>query len=379
MKHIGIITHNYPETSKDRQNAGIFVSDLAQELSKKNKISVYSPGESTRISDQGKVKTQTFKTNKSKKLGDLKIWNLLDILRFIDFFIGGFSNLSKFILENKVEVNIVMWAFPSGVFAYIAKKIYHTPYVTWCLGSDIYIYGNIPILKTIIKHILKNSDYVFADGIDLSEKTRNLSGRECIFIPSASKADFKINKNKTKSNKINLTFIGRMETVKGPDIFLKALLIIKNHIHKFRINFIGDGTLLDSLKQKAKENKIDKQLHFYGNVSDFQTISNVISRSDWLVIPSRSDSIPLVFSEAMKVGTPIITSDLPDLKYLVNKYKVGVIFEKENFRQLANLIVQLPSQEAERVKFSKNTKTAARDFSIEESALKLMKHIEKYE
>ncbi|KKQ91831.1 MAG: Glycosyl transferase group 1 [Candidatus Woesebacteria bacterium GW2011_GWB1_39_10] len=377
MKNIGIITHNFPTSLKDRQNAGIFVNDIAQELAESEKVFVLTPIENNRADKIGKVKITNFVVTKGNKLGSLRFWNPIDILKFTAFFIGGMYYLPLFIKKNKISINIVMWAFPSGVFAYIAKKIFGIPYVVWCLGSDIYVYSKKPILKQIIERVLSNADFVFADGIDLAEKTTELSGKKCIFIPSATKASFKINMVKEKINKIVLTFVGRMESVKGPDILLEALFLVRNDLSKYKINFIGGGSLQVMLRQKAEKYGLGKQINFYGNVNDFQKISNVIAGSDWLVIPSRSDSIPLVFSEAMKVGTPIIASNLPDLKYLVNKYKVGVTFEKENFRQLANLIVQLPNQKKKRNRFSKNTIVAAGDFNINESARKIMDFINK--
>ena len=151
MKNIGIITHNFPLNKNDRQNAGIFVNDIAQELSNKNKVSIMCPSEGDRKDKIGKLRILNFPIIGGRKLGDLKIANPLDILRFVAFFAAGIAFTPKFIKKNKIEINIAMWAFPSGVFAYVAKKIYGISYMVWCLGSDIYIYGNKPILKTVIK------------------------------------------------------------------------------------------------------------------------------------------------------------------------------------------------------------------------------------
>lgn len=375
MKNIGIISHNFPYTLKDRRNAGIFVSDIAQELAKSNNVFVFIPKEGNRGNKIGKVKIINFPVISGSKLGYFKIWNPFDVFRFFSFFMGGIFSLPRFIKENKISMNLVMWSFPSGVFAYIAKKIYGIPYITWCLGSDIYVYARMPLLKGVIRCILRNSNFVFADGIDLVREVKKLSSRKCVFIPSASKAKFKNNKVARKNGLINLVFVGRMEKVKGPDVFLDALGLIKNSLYKFKIHFIGDGLLLDKLKQKVTEIGIAKQTIFYGNVNDFQKISDVIRNADWLVIPSRSDSIPLVFSEAMKCSTPIIASDLPDLTYLVNNYKVGLLFKKGNFKELASIIMKLPKLKVERRKFSANALKSSKDFSIEESSRQIMSYL----
>lgn len=375
MKNLGIITHNFPLNPKDRQNAGIFVSDIAQELSKTNKTTVYCPGGAGRKNKIGKVKVENFSWIEGKKLGDLKFWNPFDLIRFCSFFAGGFFKLSDFISGNNIELNIVMWAFPAGVFAYVAKKIYGVPYVVWCLGSDIYVYANKPVLRTVIKHILKNASFVFADGVDLAHETEKISGEKCIFLPSASKAEFRNNKIRKNKEVTTLTFVGRIESVKGPDILVDSLISLKKELSSFIIHIVGGGSMLESLKEKVKQRGLEDRIIFYGNITDFQKISDIIRMSDWLIIPSRSDSIPLVFSEAMKCNIPIVASNLADLSYLVKKYRVGYLFKKGDSKSLSYIIKKLPNSTKERASFSKNTKSAALDFSVEGSVENLLNYL----
>jgi glycosyltransferase involved in cell wall biosynthesis len=47
-------------------------------------------------------------------------------------------------------------------------------------------------------------------------------------------------------------------------------------------------------------------------------------RADYLLIPSRIESIPVVFSDAMQAGCPVIAMPVGDLPRLVAQYGVGV-------------------------------------------------------
>jgi glycosyltransferase involved in cell wall biosynthesis len=53
----------------------------------------------------------------------------------------------------------------------------------------------------------------------------------------------------------------------------------------------------------------------------------VIVRNDWLLIPSRIESIPVVFSDAMKLSRPVIAMPVGDLPILVDN-KTGVLAEE---------------------------------------------------
>lgn len=377
MKNIGIMTHNFPFSAHDRQNAGIFVADFSDELSNFHKVSVYCPEDAKRDSRFGEVNIKSFPVLKGKKLGDLKFWNPLDIVRFLLFFAGGILDLSKFIKKEKIDINIAMWAFPSGVFAYLAKKIYGVPYLTWCLGSDIYVYGKMPLIRNIVRKVLKSSEYIFADGVDIAKEAERLSGRKCIFVPSVTNTSFKPAVSTRKSNFISLAYVARMEHVKGPDIFLEALIKNKKDLSGFQVSFVGDGTLLSQLKSKVSQSGLNEKIKFYGNINNFQKIGEIISTSDWLVIPSLSDSIPLIFSESMKCKTPVIVSDLADLSFLVNKYKVGYLFKRGDFSDLARIIKSLPKRTVQRMTFVNNTNQAAKDFNLGSSVKNINSFLKK--
>jgi len=371
-----MITHNFPEKVNDRKDAGDFISDISEELTKYFKVNVFCPGKRIEEEKRGKIKITRFLYPAVEKLGDLKIFNIFDWSNFILFFKNGIQEILIMNKKNKPDFILAMWAFPAGVFAYLAKRKYKAPYAVWCLGSDINVYARLPIFRLIIKKILREADFLIADGINLASDVEKLSGKKCFFIPSVSNFPI-IEHQKHEGNLIHLTFLGRVEKIKGPDIFLQALSYLETSLKSFRITLIGDGKLMPVLRKMAKENNLENSIVFMGNMSDKTEISKIIRQSDWLIIPSRSDSIPLVFSESMKNGTPVIASDLPDLKYLIHKYKVGYLFQKENARDLAKVLKNVIIAGRQKEVFMKNCRKASLDFSLENSGLKVSEYINK--
>ena len=369
---IGIITHNFPSSESDRQNAGIFVYDLAKELNKKAEVLVFSPGPSDIVKKISSIKTYFFKFE--KKLGSLKVSNPKDLLSFANFFFKGNQSFVSFLDKNRdLDFIISMWAFPSGFFAYKALRKYGIPYSIYCLGSDIYIYSKKPILKNEITKYLKSAKFLTADSPDLANETKELSGKETIFLPSSSALN--IEKSSAKKNsKTVFTFLGRLEKVKGIDILIETFTELKNE--KYQLNIIGDGSLTKWIKQQTGNNP---NIRILGNISNHKKISSILNNSDWLIIPSRSDSIPLVFSESMKHNLPVITSDLPDLKYLVNKFKIGYVFEKENTQSLKKIIEATLAGRSNHKEFKKNTKKAAEIFDLKKTSDKLINLVKQNE
>lgn len=370
---IGIITHNFPASEKDRQNAGIFVFDLAKDLSKKAEVVVLAPGSEEGIKVIGGIKTYSFKF--AEKLGNLKIYKLGHLIKFGNFFIQGKKALKKFVEENKdLDFIISMWAFPAGFFAHSAFKSVGIPYAVYALGSDIYFYAKKPILRQLITEYLKEAKFLIADSPDLSKEIERLSGKKTLFLPSVTNISFKIDKKKSRLRKTGLTFLGRLEKVKGADILAETLISLKENLEGFNINIIGDGSLKDYLEQNLRHYT---NIKFWGNL-DAKKIAQILKNTDWLVIPSRSDSIPLVFSEAMKFSIPVIVSDLPDLKYLVKKYRVGYIFKREDSDSLAAIFKEITTKNKHFKVFKKNTKKAAAFFDLEKTSDKLQDLIRQY-
>lgn len=374
---IGIITHNYPTNGQDRQNAGIFVYDFAQALKDLgHDVFVLAPGKAV-ANEKDKVPVTWFSwPGIRKKLGKLRIFNPLDLLIFLSMLFLGCWQSEKFCRENKIDFVTGMWTVPSGLFAYWASFRSKTPYCLWSLGSDTYIYSKYPILGYLIKSALHKAKFLVADGIDLARQTGEIANRHCEFLPSASQLSHITLLNKKKTGPLRLVFLGRMEPVKGPDVLIEALLKLDGL--DFEVHMIGDGSLLPGLKAKVRDVGLDKKITFYGNISDQNLIYKNLVISDWLIIPSRSDSIPLVFSEGMKANIPVIVAEVGDMVELVKKYKVGLSFPKEDSHKLAIILRNTILKGRIITKqYRQKTKDLAMMFDIDASAKRLLMMIDK--
>ena len=87
-----------------------------------------------------------------------------------------------------------------------------------------------------------------------------------------------------------------------------------------------------------------------------------IRRSDWLVIPSRIESIPVVFSDAMKVRRPVIATPVGDLGRLLSESKAGLVAQGATARDLVvTLRLALASNASE---FAVQTEKLAAEFNL---------------
>src|SRR5690606_35467248 len=58
---------------------------------------------------------------------------------------------------------------------------------------------------------------------------------------------------------------------------------------------------------------------------DQREAKEALESADYLLLPSRVESIPVVFSDAMKAGLPLVASPVGDIPDLMAELSVGVV------------------------------------------------------
>ncbi|MGN1326904.1 MAG: glycosyltransferase, partial [Clostridia bacterium] len=99
---------------------------------------------------------------------------------------------------------------------------------------------------------------------------------------------------------------------------------IKGDGLKFRILFIGDGRETANYKEMVEEYKLQEEIIFLGRKKNPYPYFKI---ADSLLLTSQHEGFPVVYTEAMVLGLPIITTDVSDSKKVIdNKY--GIVVEK---------------------------------------------------
>lgn len=99
---------------------------------------------------------------------------------------------------------------------------------------------------------------------------------------------------------------------------------IKEDGLKFRILFIGDGKETDRYKKMVDEYKLQEEIIFLGRKKNPYPYFKIANS---LLLTSQHEGFPVVYTESMVLGLPIITTNVSDSKKVIdNKY--GVVVEK---------------------------------------------------
>lgn len=149
-------------------------------------------------------------------------------------------------------------------------------------------------------------------------------------------------------NGINLVAAGRMTKEKGFDLLIEAIAILANP--RIHLVLLGNGPLLESLKQLAIEKGVAAQVMFVG----FQSNPYVwFAHADAFLLSSRYEGFPNVVLEALTCGTPVIAMPAPGgTREILDPIPECVVASSVSAQALADAIVTWMNGTRERVGFS---------------------------
>ena len=129
-------------------------------------------------------------------------------------------------------------------------------------------------------------------------------------------------------NKKVISYICRITEQKRPFLFLEVIKTLASRRDDFIVLVVGDGPMLEELKNKAKKEKIEKFIMFLGNTEQTQKIYAV---SDVTVNTSIKEGIALTSYESLAMGVPVVSSNVGGQTELINDNvgKTVICMQKE--------------------------------------------------
>ncbi len=326
MHHIALVTTSYPDGKPGTEAAGSFVADFAEELSRRVRVTVVAAGTEDEVSQEGNLCIRRFAVPRLP-LSLLKPANPGHWGALIKTMKAGLSAVECLAAEDKPDHLLALWVLPSGYWAHRAAKRYGFTYSVWALGSDVWTLARIPVVRRVFKNVAISATRRFADGVELGNEVTSIAGADCRFLPSTRRLPAVQSKRLVTEPPYKLAFLGRWHPNKGTDLLLDALQQLDDESWRkiSEVRIFGGGPQESSVRRAVASLESQGRPIVVGGYLDKQDAADLIGWADYLLLPSRIESIPVIFSDAMQVGTPLIATPVGDLPQLHQKYNFGVI------------------------------------------------------
>lgn len=256
---------------------------------------------------------------------------VIDEIHGIPFFTPLYARKPKiaFLHEVAGEIWHFMFPFPLNYLGILSERIY------------LWLYKSMPFWV--------DAESTVEELVSYGIKRENITAIPCpINNPVVSKVP-------QKEKVPTFIFVSRLVKMKGIENAMKAFALILNEMPQAVLWIVGTGEThyVNKLRKLAKDLSIYRQIIFYGHVSNEEKLE-LMGRSHLLLHASVKEGWGLVVLEAASQGTPSVVYNVSGLRDIINKYKTGVILDKNTPDQLAKELIKLYSDKRQYLELQSN-------------------------
>ena len=264
------------------------------------------------------------------------------------------SKLIQKINKGNYDAVIGVHAYLSLHLASISDKI-HAKKIGWMHNSYEAFFEKenpyLPRLKAFFKYQMPKLDKIIVlSYLDRQRYSREMElETEVIYNPltlePAGRTDLKNRK---------FLSVGRFSKDQ------KAFALLAREESDWTLDIVGEGPEELYYRSLIAENRLEDRIKIHPFTKEIHTYYR---EATVYVLASRWEGMPLVLMEAMAYGLPVVASDIPIAKELMEGKNVALFFEKENVPQLADRLAEIAGQ-CNLQQMSKNAATYTQTFKI---------------
>ena len=142
-------------------------------------------------------------------------------------------------------------------------------------------------------------------------------------------------------------FVGRLAPEKGPDLFLQVAQFIHRSHPQTHFVMVGDGAMLDELKEAARVAGLQDHLHLPGSLDNMHLVYPAF---DVLVQTSRVEGMPFSLLEGMACGLPVVAMNAGGVNEIVEERTTGILTLVGDWAGVGRAVIRLIDDPALRAK-----------------------------
>ena len=230
--------------------------------------------------------------------------------------------------------------------------------------------GIYPLLTSLTKKVDKYiavTEYVRQEYIK-----RGYNEDRIIVIPNSIDID-KIGNGVRRSHEYrNVLYVGRMVSVKGVDILIRAFHKASSQYHDLRLILVGTGKELNEYRSLVKNLSIESKVIITGFVCD-EDLWYYYSIADLFVYPSiaGTEAFGISLLEAMRYHIPCLVADTGGCKEVIKD--AGVTFRDRDYEDLMKKMMLILNDNQKSLALSDRCKDVLSEYSDEKVVKNLVK------
>lgn len=208
--------------------------------------------------------------------------------------------------------------YPDGVAAAFLGRMLDRPVTITARGSDLNVLGNYPFARRLMRWAAGRASASICVCTALADILRGWG------VPDDRLKVWRNGVDLTQFHPIDLAHaraelgvedgpvllsVGNLLEVKGIDLTLRAVALMRAEHPRLRFVIVGDGPLRSRLQSLADELGIADRVRFAGHVAN-ERLAAWYSAADVSILASHSEGWANVLLESMACGTPVVATNV---------------------------------------------------------------------
>ena len=222
---------------------------------------------------------------------------------------------------------------------------------------------------------LQKLDYVLPETDLLTKVFKEYYSLENVYTLNNFRESQRTEKQ-TNNNVLKLIFLSRVIEIKGIFDIMKVVSEINNDSLKVKLDIYGNKSFTDE-EEKLFNNYLKNKGIQYLGLLDNSKVVDTISKYDMFAFPTRymGEGTPGAIVESLIAGTPVLTSNFPQAKYLLNDGKDSLFYEMFNKEELKNKLLYIINNRSVLESMSKETFNSGKKYTYEHERKNFLKYV----
>lgn len=274
---------------------------------------------------------------------------IIQIIKYLEFLI------KSFLVTKKIKPDICHGHDPDGLLIgcfvkyFLRSKLIYDSHELW--SDSIHLKGDKQILykigRKIEKIIIKRAEVVIAVNQSIAEIISKENNVKSIVVIRNITNKIQSVTQYTREGlgfpdcDFNIIYIGNIQRGRGIEIMIKSMERVHKNIGLVLMG--NDSAFKRYMEELSKTKKLESRIRFIESVPPNQILS-VCKLADVGIAPienlckSYYLSLPNKFFEYIHAELPVLVSDFPEMKSIVDNYSVGEVFNVEEPSSIVGVI-----------------------------------------
>lgn len=132
--------------------------------------------------------------------------------------------------------------------------------------------------------------------------------------------------------------------VKGHDVTIRIVRLLRDRGFDVSVRFIGGGTMRSALEEYANSQGVGAWVEFTGALASAEEVRKNLLDGDIFVLPTKAEGLPRSVIEAMAVGLPCLSTPVGGVPELLEEKYLFDPLDAEGFAQKLASLIQRPEE-----------------------------------